>query len=295
MAAQLVTILMPTLNQAGFIEAAVASVLGQSWRNLELVVMDGGSSDNTLALLESLASHDTRLRYYSRPDNGPAQALNRALAQARGTIIGWLNSDDLYTHEAVARAVAFLQATPDALMVYGEGEHIDREGRLLEPYPTLPASTPVGTFNKGCFICQPTVFFRRTMSLLLGPFDESLKCSFDFEYWLRAFKAFPERIGYIDQVQAQSRLYDGTITMQQRRQVALEGVQVLHRHLGAAPKEWLLTYVDEVLADPAMQAAIDDLPGHFAEFLQAAAHWVEPAEIRLAEGEMRKRLHTHGS
>jgi glycosyltransferase involved in cell wall biosynthesis len=269
MAAQLVTILMPTLNQAGFIEAAVASVLGQSWRNLELVVMDGGSSDNTLALLESLASHDTRLRYYSRPDNGPAQALNRALAQARGTIIGWLNSDDLYTHEAVARAVAFLQATPDALMVYGEGEHIDREGRLLEPYPTLPASTPVGTFNKGCFICQPTVFFRRTMSLLLGP--------------------------YIDQVQAQSRLYDGTITMQQRRQVALEGVQVLHRHLGAAPKEWLLTYVDEVLADPAMQAAIDDLPGHFAEFLQAAAHWVEPAEIRLAEGEMRKRLHTHGS
>ena len=180
--AQLVSILMPTLNQAEFIADAIRSVLSQEYENLELVVMDGGSSDSTLAILAELASHDPRVRYYSKPDNGPAQALNRALAQARGTVIGWLNSDDLYVEGAVGSALTFLEANPDVLMVYGEGEHVDKAGVPYERYPTLPANTPISTFSKGCFICQPTVFFRRTMPLLLGQFDEKLKCSFDFEY-----------------------------------------------------------------------------------------------------------------
>jgi cellulose synthase/poly-beta-1,6-N-acetylglucosamine synthase-like glycosyltransferase len=294
MASPLVTVLMPTLNQAEFIQSAIDSVLAQSHNNLELVVMDGGSTDATLSILESIGKQDARLRYFSQTDTGPAQALNRAMAKARGTIIGWLNSDDLYVEGAVARAVAYFSANPAALMVYGEGQHIDREGVVFETYPTLPSSTPVTRFAQGCFICQPTVFFKRTMPLLLGPFDETLKCSFDFEYWLRAFKAFPERIGYLWEVQAQSRFYAGTITMRQRRAVALEGVQVLQRHLGEAPKEWLLTYVDEVLASAELQQGIPDLAAHFAAFFEEAAAWVAPGEIRLAQQLMHKRLHTHG-
>ncbi len=293
MTAQLVSILMPTLNQAEFIAAAIQSVLSQSCENLELIIMDGGSSDATASIVDELAAQDTRIRFYSQADSGPAQALNRALMQARGTVIGWLNSDDLYVEGAVGSALAFLDTNPDVLMVYGDGEHVDKAGVPFERYPTLPANTPISAFSQGCFICQPTVFFRRTMTLLLGQFDESLKCSFDFEYWLRAFKAFPDRIGYLNRVQAQTRFYEGTITMKQRRSVALEGVQVLHRHLGEAPKEWLLTYANELLANPEIKAGAGNLEEHFDKFLQEASVWITPQELALARSQISKLLLTH--
>ena len=103
----LVSIVMPSLNQGQYIEAAVMSVLEQSWRRLELVVQDGGSSDETLAILQRISGQDSRLKYSSSPDSGPAQALNRALAKTKGTIIGWLNADDLYTPGALERATDY--------------------------------------------------------------------------------------------------------------------------------------------------------------------------------------------
>ena len=168
-------------------------------------------------------------------------------------MVGWLNSDDVFVMGAVRRAVDVLQVNPAWLMVYGHGQHIDSNGRLLSHYPTLPPSTPVTQFAEGCFICQPTVFSRRSMWLLLGKLDESLKAAFDFDYWLRAFLAFPDRIGFVDAVQACSRLHDECITLRLRRTVALEGMQVLARHLGSAPKEWFLTYVNDLLAMPPEQ------------------------------------------
>jgi hypothetical protein len=130
-------------------------------------------------------------------------------------------------------------------MVYGQGQHVNAEGKYLSDYPTLPPTTSVKQFSEGCFICQPTVFFKRTMPLLLGQLDESLKTAFDFDYWLRAFIAFQARIGFVDEVQAYSRLHEDCITMKMRQVVMLEGMQLLAKYLGSAPKEWFLTYVDE--------------------------------------------------
>jgi len=106
-------------------------------------------------------------------------------------------------------------------------------------------------FADGCFICQPTVCFRRTMTVLLGDLDVTLAAAFDFEYWLRAFGAFPDRIGYIGSVQAQSRLHEGCITRRNRRDVAVESTRVLARHLGWEPAHWVLTYLEEMQQDPA--------------------------------------------
>jgi hypothetical protein len=238
---------MPSLNQAEFLEAALESVFSQSYSNLELVVADGGSTDGSLSVLESRQSMEPRLRVFSGKDTGPAQALNKALRSVRGSLIGWLNSDDLYAPGAIQRAVAAFDENPTWLMVYGHGQHIDALGRPTGVYPTLPPTTPIDGFQDGCFICQPTVFFRRSMFVLLGDLDEQLKTAFDFDYWLRAFKAFPERIGFIDSVQAFSRLHDGCITLRMRRAVAIESMQVLARHLGRAPAHWLLSYCRYVL------------------------------------------------
>lgn len=243
----LVSILMPSFNQRCFIEMSIKSILEQSYSKVEIIIADGGSTDGTVDFLTELSQQDTRLRWFSETDSGPAQALNRALKRARGTVIGWLNSDDLYTGGAIERAVDFFNQHANYLMVYGHGEHINIDGDFIDKYPTLLPEVSYSQFSEGCFICQPTVFFRRSMPLLVGNFDESFKTAFDFDYWMRVFHLFPGRIGFIDMVQAQSRLHDGCITLKMRQTVATEGMYILYKYLGYAPKEWFLTYVNELL------------------------------------------------
>lgn len=276
----MVSVVMPSMNQAGFIEAAMESVLGQPYPRVELIVADGGSRDGTLGLLAERQARDPRLRWFSGPDRGPAQALNKALRQARGTIIGWLNSDDLYTPGAIPRAVSALESHGDWLMVYGHGLHIDARGVPLDDYPTLLPTTPVSWFANGCFICQPTVFFRRTLFLLLGGLDEELMVAFDFEYWLRAFRFVPQRIGFVDVLQAESRLHQDCITRKLRRNVTLESMKVLARHLGQAPGLWLRTYLEEVLAMHAQGVGVNGLRQDLLATVQEAAPWMDPDQVR---------------
>jgi glycosyltransferase involved in cell wall biosynthesis len=245
---------MPSLNQGKYLPLAVESILSQRYPKLEIIVADGGSIDESIPWLSARAEQDNRLRFISQRDGGPAQALNRALALARGTIIGWLNSDDLYTPDCIDRAVTAFQANPNWMMLYGHGEHIDADGVVIEAYPTLPIDQDaLQRFEDGCFICQPTVFFKSSMKLLLGKLDERFKTAFDFDYWVRAFQVFPGRVGFVDAVQAQSRLHDECITLRQRRLVCVESMNIISRYLVDLPFHWLLSYADERRAnDPVL-------------------------------------------
>lgn len=242
----LVSIVMPSLNQGRYLPLAVESILSQHYPKLEIVVADGGSTDESISWLSACAAREERLRFISQKDSGPAQALNRALDLTRGTIIGWLNSDDLYTPDCIARAVAAFHANSNWMMLYGYGEHIDAVGDVIDAYPTLlPDQDALQRFENGCFICQPTVFFKSTMRLLLGNLDERYKTAFDFDYWVRAFKAFPGRAGFVEAIQAQSRLHDACITLTQRRLVCVESMSIISKYLGDPPAHWLLSYADE--------------------------------------------------
>jgi len=244
----LVSVVMPTRNQSSFILESISSVLSQSYSNIELLVVDGASTDRTIEILKKVSAHDGRLRWISEHDTGPAQAINKGFSQVRGTVVGWLNSDDLYTEGAIQRAVEALNNDGNLLMVYGEGINVDESGAFLSKYPTLPPTTSIETFSKGCFISQPTVFFRRILNVLLGPLDESLKTAFDFEYWIRAFKKISGRIGFVSDEQAVTRIYSSTITSSNRKIVMLEGMKIINKHLGLSPKDWVFTYADEVLS-----------------------------------------------
>jgi len=281
----LVSIVMPSFNQAPFIERALDSVLQQSWQHLEVIVQDGGSSDGTQAVLFRIAERDSRLRWFSETDSGPADAINKALKRVRGTYVGWLNSDDCYTPGAVERAVNQLQNHPEWMLCYGQGQHIDGSGEPIALYPTLPAMDaprpvvpPPSAFQQGCFICQPTVFFKTVMLRLLGPLDTNLKASFDFDYWLRAFNSFAGRIGYVPAIQACSRLHENTITHSQRLTVALEGMKLLAKHQGIAPAHWLISYFREQ-----RQAGVDStvLKQELDELLPTANRWLQPHDMKL--------------
>lgn len=272
----LVSIVMPSYNQAEFIGRSIDNVFAQSHRPLELIVCDGGSNDGSQDILAEKAARYPTLRWTSEPDNGPASAINKALSQVRGTIIGWLNSDDLYTEGAIARAVACFSEHQGTLLCYGEAQHIDAEDAVIETYPTRPPEAGLDGFRNGCFICQPTMFFKTSVRTLLGPLDETLKTSFDYDYWLRAFTAFPERIGYMPEVQAQSRLHDACITVNMRRTVALEGLMLSHKFLGQGELHWLATYLEQVRAEQSGEAFQAEL----ISVLAAAKPYLSAAQVQ---------------
>lgn len=274
----LVSVVMPSFNQAQFIEASVAGVLGQSYQQLELVVVDGASTDGTQAVLARLQAADRRVRWVSEPDLGPADALNKGFAKVRGTLVGWLNSDDLYTAGALERAVAALCSERNLTMVYGHAEHIDALGQVIDRYDTRTPEAGLAGFATGCYICQPTVFFKRTFLRLLGNLDTTLQTAFDFDYWLRAFSAMPERIGFVDAVQAQSRLHAACLTQKMRRTVALEGAMLTHKYLGRAQLGWVVTHFQE-----AHQAGQADLEQYFRQLVDDASAFYTPEEVQALQ------------
>lgn len=294
----MIAVAMPTRNQAGFIEAAVRSVLDQAPEGLRLVVQDGASSDGTTDLLARLASHAPAIDWRSEPDAGPADALNRAFGRALASpcveIFGWLNSDDLFTPGALARVRRHFETHPDQVAVYGEGLHVDADGHELGRYPTGHTDLPLARWADGCPICQPTMWLRREAVEALWPLDTALRTAFDFDVWLRLWKRFPGRIGKLDEVQALSRLHDEGITLSQRRRVALESMAVIHRHIGPAPAHWLRTCATELSAtwpdgDPTapllrLCALLNEARPFMApaEAMQLAQHWRSHRALALA-------------
>ena len=276
-----VSVVMPSYNQRQFIEQSIESVLGQEYGHLELIVADGASTDGTVDLLHEISQKEKRLKWLSKPDTGPAEAINRALDLTSGTLIGWLNSDDLYTHGAIERAVEALSTHREWIMVYGQGEHVDDKGEYINTYPTLDPSAGLSSFADSCYICQPTVFFKKTMVTLLGGLDTSFKASFDFEYWLRAFSSFPERIGFIDCVQAQSRLHRDCITVNNRRTVAIEGVKIISKYLGTSPVHWISTYIEEYLSLPEEARDDESLQVHVLTLLDEIENCLAPNDVKM--------------
>lgn len=274
----LVSIAMPSFNQAQYIDAAIESVFSQSYANLELVVSDGGSTDETPEILARLSSKEPRLRWISEPDDGPADAILKSFSKARGEIIGWLNSDDLYAADAISKMVTGFQDQPDWLMCYGRGEHVDETGQPIAPYPTQAPDVGLKGFEGGSFICQPTVFLKTPALTLLGDLDRSLKTAFDYDYWIRAFQAFPERIGFIEQVIAKSRLHSDCITQTMRSTVALEGLALSQRHLGRAQPHWAATYLEELERDLGHDR--ETLARETAVFLDQAATYLTPSDLQ---------------
>jgi Glycosyl transferase family 2 len=283
------SVVMPTRNQASFIRSAVHSVLAQD-EVTELVVADGASIDDTPAILHQLAqAHPGRLHWVSQPDAGPADAVNRAVDRARGEVIGWLNSDDLYTPGAAGRAMQAFAEQPDCVLVYGEGDHVDEQGVHLDRYPTRGPDAPLAVWADGCPVCQPTAFFRRDAFLALGGLDVTLRTAFDYEFWLRMWKQHAGQIAFVPQVQALSRLHAGGITLRMREQVALEGVQVVKRHVGPAPVHWLLTYASEALAP----CPFDADPAQVRTQLLALADRAGDCLVEGGVAEFRQRLAAH--
>jgi len=243
------SIITPSFNSAPFVSECLGSIKSDLADSLEIIVVDNCSTDGTIAEVLSSRRSNISINLLSQKDSGPASAINLGFKKAKGDIIGWVNSDDYYAKGAIDRALKMFADNPKLVMVYGLGRHVDIGGRDLGLYPTLDPSTHIKKFANGSFICQPTVFLRKEVFSQIGFLNEKLKTAFDFDFWLRIWKFYPKRrIGFIDSVQAYSRLHDQCLTKRLRQTVAFESLALISYHLGTAPTHWILTCIDEICA-----------------------------------------------
>jgi glycosyltransferase involved in cell wall biosynthesis len=233
------SIIMPSLNQGAYIARAIGSVLSQSYRSIELIVMDGGSTDQTQDVLRHFARKDARLRWTSEPDKGQADAVNKGWNQATGEVVGWLNSDDIYYPHAFRAVMKCFAADHDIDVVYGEGDHVDRDDHFLSRHPTEPWNTD--RLRESVILAQPSVFFRRSILQHCGLLDPSLHYCMDYEYWLRLSQA-GLAFKYIPWVLSGTRFHEDAKTLKHRVAMHAEVNDMLRRRLGAVPARWILNY-----------------------------------------------------
>ncbi|WP_127578824.1 glycosyltransferase family 2 protein [Paenibacillus koleovorans] len=237
----LVTIVTPSYQQAGYIRETIESIWSQNYPNLEHLVIDGGSTDGTVEILKHYARKEPRFRYVSEKDRGQSHALNKGLAMAKGSVIGWLNSDDTYHPQAIARAVKALVEHPEYGAVYGRAMYTDAGNRPLSPYPVDKKIGRARLFDV-CTICQPAVFFRKSVLEKTGPIDESLQFCMDYELWMRIAKQ--AKLGFIDAMLANSRLHEEAKTVKQYFSIGLpECIRSSIKNFGAVSSHWVMQFL----------------------------------------------------
>jgi hypothetical protein len=232
-----VSVVTPSLNQGRFLGATLQSVGAQDFPIQEHWVIDGGSADETLAVLRAAARPG--LSWVSERDRGQAHAVNKGIARSTGEIIGWINSDDIYFPGALARAVEYFASHPQVDVVYGAADHIDVEGTVLSAYPTADFDLP--RLHEFCFICQPAAFFRRSCISRYGLLDERLHYCMDYEFWLRLGRS-GAKFAYLPVKLAGSRLHADTKTLGARVALHREIIDMFLRLQGTVPANWLLGY-----------------------------------------------------
>ena len=186
-----ITIITPSFNQGKFIGQTIQSVLDQNCSNLEYIVIDGGSTDNTLSILKK---YSTRIKWISEKDSGQMEALNKGLKMAHGDIIAFINSDDYYLPETLNKIVKYFKEDTNLEVITGDYIIIDSQGKEIQTAVSVwkKILRKFHGFNTLCvanYINQPSTFWRKSVIDKIGYFNEELHYVFDYEYWLRILRA----------------------------------------------------------------------------------------------------------
>jgi glycosyltransferase involved in cell wall biosynthesis len=223
---QLVSIIVPSFQQAKFLRTAIDSILSQEYEPIEVLVLDGGSTDGSKEILES---YGEKIWFRSEPDGGQCQAINEGFRRSKGEFVAWLNSDDFYYPGAIANAVEVLRKNPESVLVYGEGDLVAEDGGVMWRFPETVPFDLWRLANHSDYILQPTVFFRRDLLFEEGGLlAEDLNWGLDWELWIRLGKKFP--FSYTPQVLAAGRIYGDTKTATGGYRRMREIIRILRRH-----------------------------------------------------------------
>jgi len=219
-----ISIITPSYNQGHFIKDNIESVLNQNYPNFEHIIIDGGSTDNTLSILKEFK----HLKWISEKDKGPVDALHKGFKMAKGEIVTWVNADD-YLEKNIFKDIINVFESTKSRIVIGDMVLIDLVGNVLQ-YNDFK-----DIYNKEYLlridpdiVKQPSTFFTRDLFYEVGGFDESLKMPWDYDLFLKMFTVTKPVI--INKLFSYQRIYDSTLTRNNLRKQAAEIFKVSRRH-----------------------------------------------------------------
>lgn len=180
-----ISIITPSFNQASYLNGTIMSVLNQNYPNLEYIIIDGASSDNSVNIIKN---YEDRLSYWeSEKDKGQSHAINKGLKRTTGEIVAWINSDDLYMPNTLGFIAQTFEENPDVDILYGDVINFYPNG--LKEYYEVKKFKPIDFLSR-VSIHQPAVFWRRKIHDQIGYLDESLHYTMDYDLWMRIFFNF---------------------------------------------------------------------------------------------------------
>jgi glycosyltransferase involved in cell wall biosynthesis len=228
----LISVILPAFNAESSILETVASVRGQTFRDLEILVIDDGSTDGTATVLAGV--RDDRLRLLSFENGGLSVARNRGIEHSQGEYLAFIDADDLWTPEKLESQLEALRRTPDAGIAYSWTTFIDDDGRFLFAKEPLRFEGDVyADLLRECFIASGSnVLITRRCVNSVGPFDVTLRSAEDWEYWLRVAARWPFVV--VPRYQVLYRLSTRSMSSEVET-IEAASVAVLNRGIEAAP------------------------------------------------------------
>jgi len=204
------SIVTPTYNHAKYIETTIKSVLANDYKDLEYIVVDGGSTDGTQDVVTKYS--DSITKFISEKDDGQADAINKGFTHATGDIYAYINSDDYYFPDAFNKVMQIFEKNPDIDFVYGDCVFVDEEGQFHRYFTEIEPFDRYRLTTCSDFIMQPGSFWRKSAFDKIGGFDKSLHYGFDWDAWSKMAKA-DCKFFYLREPIAVNREFENTKTL----------------------------------------------------------------------------------
>jgi glycosyltransferase involved in cell wall biosynthesis len=218
------SIITPTLNQGKYIRDTIESVLSQNNCNIEHIVIDGGSKDNTLQILKEYK----HLKWISEPDSGPANAINKGIEMANGEILTWINSDDYYEKDVLGNIVNVFNKNPEIKLVYGNLTFVNLQKKVLKIDKTEKYDLFTFIHKNADSVRQPCTFFSKSLYLNVGGLNEKLKYVFDYDLFIKMLMLVNPY--YINENIAFYREYNETLTRKNLRKQGMEIIKIARKY-----------------------------------------------------------------
>ena len=251
-----ITVVTPSYNQARFLDATMRSVHDQGYPNLEHIVIDGGSDDGSVEIIERYAD---RLSYWvSEPDRGQTDALIKGFSRATGEICCWLNSDDLFEASTLAEVADYFQAHPAVDFAYGDSTWIDAAGLVLKPKKEHGWSRFVWMFDHN-FIPQASAFWRASLYEKVGGLDRRFDLAMDADLWIRFSEITRPR--HVKRQWSRMRFYPEQKNTRLRAASGAEGGEIRRRY---APRRSRLVSRARKMAARVLRVVLKALAGGYS-------------------------------
>jgi glycosyltransferase involved in cell wall biosynthesis len=221
-----ISVVTPSFNQGRFLPETMESIHAQSYPKLEHIVVDGGSSDESVSVIKR---YEGQLAYWvSEPDEGQTDALIKGFARSTGDIQCWLNSDDLFEPGTLAEVGAYFERHPEVEFVYGNSTWIDDRGLVIKPKKEHGFNRFIWMYYHN-FIPQPSAFWRRGLYERVGGLDSRFDLAMDADLWIRFADFTKPR--HVSRFWSRMRFYGEQKNTRLRRQTSLEGKAIRSRYL----------------------------------------------------------------